>query len=141
MSTEDVLWDYLRNHVKGPHYTRVENLVHPGISDVNYCYFGSEGWMELKYRPTFPRPKMRCFNDDDGLNPAQKIWITAHVEMKGVVWIVAGVVTDVYFIPGRHAYEFNNWTLAELRAHARLHVVRGKPGFDTRVLRLIRGVI
>lgn len=110
MSTESVLWDYLRDHVKDPYldWVRVENSVGPGTPDVNFVCRKIEGWIELKYRIDWPRPTTALF-DKRGIRPEQRIWINRRVQSGGLVWIVAGVDKDIFFIPGVHADGFNSF--------------------------------
>lgn len=136
MTLESTLWSYIRDHVKGPDYVRVENSVGPGTPDVNYSYRGYEGWMELKYRSTFPRIGHAAFGDD-GLNPGQRVWIRRRVELGGVVWIVAGVVEDVYFIPGYLSQTFNSMGLANLAQASHLKILRRDKQFSKKVLHLL----
>jgi hypothetical protein len=141
MSTESVLWGYIRDHVKGPDWVRVENAVGPGTPDVNYSYLGFEGWMELKHRPTRPRTDfITAFPEEIGLRPEQKIWINRRTTNGGVVWIVAGVVKEVYFIDGRNAPRFNQLSYGQLKGLSELTVLRGSPDFSVRVRELLRGV-
>jgi hypothetical protein len=141
MSTESVLWNYIRDHVEETHFVRVENLVHPGTPDVSYCHVGYEGWMELKYRPTYPKDPIKTIAfGDDGLRVDQKIWIDDRVMNGGVVWIVAGIEKDVYFVHGRNAQRFNAWTVRELSRNAYTRLTRGSRTFSRDFLRILRGL-
>lgn len=137
--SEAGLWNYIRDHVPGPDWVRVENSVGPGTPDVNYSYDGSEGWIELKWVAQFPKsPRVCVFGNRRGLRPAQKVWIRRRTLKKGSVWIVAGVGRHVFFIPGDCAFAFNRFRRSDLENHSALSIARGDPTFGDRVLELLR---
>src|SRR3954462_1003447 len=74
--SEQALWHFIREQLKGEggHWHRVENLLDRGTPDVDWACWGSEGWIELKEIPEWPKRKdtivrIAHFSDD------QRIWL------------------------------------------------------------------
>lgn len=113
--SETNLWKWLRPYCPQGRYTRVENPdAGPGTPDVNYRITGAEGWIELKHargkQPTVPFP-----NEDKGLHKSQLNWIRDQVTFSGIVWVVARVGDEIFWIHGERARAFNRATLKRLR--------------------------
>lgn len=109
--SESALWKWLRGRLPPGHYTRVESESSWGFPDVDYVIEGCAGKFELKEaeNPASKQPfKVK------GLRDSQILWIPEHLEHGGVVWIVARVGIDTFFIPGRHYRSFNEATLVTL---------------------------
>jgi hypothetical protein len=144
--SESGLWKYLRSHVPGVDWVRVENPVHPGTPDVNYAIDQSsrssiDGWTELKWVPHFPRkPTKPVFGDKKGLNVAQVRWIKRRTKYGGRVWIVAGVGKLIYFLHGSsYADSFNQLVTADFESIHPMWVLRrnGDAAFEAKVIRLL----
>ena len=108
--TEAGFWRSLRRRLPPGHVIRVENSADPGTPDVSFCFSGLEGFLELKYRPRYPRDTLPLLGDRYGLRPTQVLWIPQRVSAGGRVGILAGVESDLYMIPGSWADQVNQLT-------------------------------
>lgn len=72
MSERD-LWHDLRGAVTSGHWVRVENAIVPGTPDVNWAMHGTEGWLELKEIPCWPKPD--AVVRVDHFTREQRIWL------------------------------------------------------------------
>lgn len=106
--SETALWSWLRPYLPLGHYTRVENgEAGPGFPDVHYqirprvC-----GTIELK-DAQHPNRHPPFKGVDDGLHHSQLQWMRQNVARGGVVWIVARVGKQVFWVHGRMADHFN----------------------------------
>lgn len=121
MSTESTLWDWLQKYLPEGHYSRIESETSPGFPDVHWTIQGISGTWELKYQPKL---RKQPFNRK-GLRDTQIKWISKQHDHCGRVWIVAGVVDRVFFIPGQYASIFNLMTIPELERASNLTLKRG----------------
>lgn len=87
------------------HATRIENLVGVGMPDVSYCVDGAEGFIENKWRSSWPK-------DPEGIvtlkhfTAQQRIWIADRARAGGSVFVLLGVgipVTDWLLLDGAFA--------------------------------------
>ena len=89
-----------------------------GVPDVNYCFAGDEGWIELK----FARPPVRAstivFKSQRGLDPEQIEWLVYRRKNDGRAWIFLQLGKWLLLIDGIHATKFNHLTTSELIALA-----------------------
>lgn len=80
------------------HLTRVENLTHMGVPDVEGCYKGAVFQIELKtaFRPSFDTTPIRAV-----VQPSQVLWAKARLRAGGVfhVLLQAGA-NDRFLLPG-----------------------------------------
>ena len=106
MSSEGSLWSWLRARLPRGHVSRIESDTSAGIPDVYFRNRSGPVWLELK----FLRKKKLPFGED-GLRPGQIRWILDEVMEGGTVYIVADVRGTVFFIPGSHAAEFNDFSI------------------------------
>lgn len=121
MGSEAALWSFLRERLDPTiDVVRVENSVGPGTPDLNFAAYGNEGWIEMKYRRSYPRSfdKTPVFTKRTGLSKEQAAWIMRRVEAEGVVLILAGVGRFIFLLDGRHASLFNLYALADLAKFA-----------------------
>lgn len=117
--SETNLWKRLRDALApyGFDLHRVENLLEPGMPDVNYCCGAAEGWIELKYSTVPKRSSTRVFGAK-GLRKEQILWIERRIRTKGIVWIFAQASQHLVLLDGCHAAGFNEMTLTQLRLSA-----------------------
>lgn len=86
-NVSSVLMKHLR---RVGHASRIENMVGRGMPDVSYCIQGFEGFIENKWRDSWPRnPEvivtLRHFTAQ------QRIWIGDRVKAGGTVHVLLGV--------------------------------------------------
>lgn len=96
---EDDIWKKIKQNIgrKG-HFSRIESpVMAPGFPDINYCFYGIEGTLELKYgRDECPE-----------IRPTQVRWINNRIQHGGRVWILVLIVLagvkNYYLVRGNHA--------------------------------------
>ena len=93
---------------------RVENIVQDGCPDVNFCFAGYEGWIELKHTDSPPARDSTSVFKNGGLRDGQIIWIHRRARVGGNVWILARCGKTIFLVDGRHAKKFNDYTYPEL---------------------------
>lgn len=64
-------------------WMRVENVLLPGVPDVNYCINGAEGWLELKCPPVKAHEQAAVFGGAHGLSPVQVAWALSQAQAGG----------------------------------------------------------
>lgn len=99
-------------------FDRVENIVSPGMLDINYCIRGMEGWIETK-APIVPvRSSTALFGSNHPLLQSQKNFILRQLNAGGraFVYINASRERDHHkmLVQGRHADSLNEMTLEEI---------------------------
>jgi hypothetical protein len=95
---------------------RIENMVGVGTPDVNFCYEGVEGWIELKHTDIVPtRDGTRVFGDK-GLRKEQVVWHYKRNKRGGRCWILARCGEAIFLVHGSHCREFNEMTYPQLLA-------------------------
>jgi hypothetical protein len=117
MKKETRFWQWLKPRFPPGHLIRIENPAHPGTPDVNYCAGGFEVWIELKQCDELPKRETTSVFGESGLRVDQKLWIRQRVKYGGNVWVAAKTPHKVFWIPGKHAQEFNSMTLKQLEEH------------------------
>jgi hypothetical protein len=121
--SEHQLWTRVRDALKDVtdlkiDLCRVENMVQAGTPDVNYCYNGVEGWIELKHADKPPaRDSTPVFPDGKGLRDEQVIWIHKRARAGGRVWILARCGESIFLVNGAYAKVFNTMTYPQLIEH------------------------
>jgi len=83
------------------HAVAVENRVGPGTPDVNH----SLGWMELKWRKTWPKIKPHEPVLFEHFTPQQRIWLRSRAERGGMVHLMAKIGQDWIVLDGAWAAE------------------------------------
>ena len=90
--SESALWKTLKKHLSSRgHLIRVESSVGLGVPDVNYCFSGKDGWIELKEIKQFPkRPdtpvRLPHFTS------AQRNWLRRRAQCGGRVFVLVRVL-------------------------------------------------
>lgn len=124
-SIRDGLNNVLLDKGEGMDIMRVENMVQDGPPDVNFCYSGVEGWIELKFIDSIPKRDTSKVFGSKGLRPSQIIWIHRRVKRGGRVFILAKMGEGIALVHGCWAKEFNDWTISDFGEKARwLHAGR-----------------
>lgn len=83
-------------------FQRIENMVGVGMPDVSYCIRGTEGFIENKWRASWPRDPEDIVTLDH-FTPQQRIWIKRRTSAGGRVYVFLQVGTGYYLLPGRSA--------------------------------------
>lgn len=95
-ATEAAIFQALKKNLPQVHWQRVENSVGPGTPDVNYCYDGKEGWIELK-----------CLGVMH-IRKAQHIWLARRAKALGRCVLLIGTRSgDLIYIPGKCFLEYS----------------------------------
>lgn len=93
---------------------RVENGVVVGMFDVNYCFGGVEGWIELK-SPTEPkRPTTKLFGSNHDVSQDQANWCLRQIKAGGKAFVLIATNKRWILIDGKHTDEVNRLTVSEL---------------------------
>lgn len=107
--SESALWKRMRGGIADYCFVqRLENLVGTGVPDVvlHDRKTGKEAWVELKYRPGYPKRGSTCvFSGDYGLRPDQKAWIYERALAGVNIWVVAQAEDNLFLVHGRFARE------------------------------------
>lgn len=115
---------------------RIENVLVPGMPDVNYCAEGVENWIEMK-SPTEPkRPGTPLFGSNHQLSVDQKNWFLRHRNAGGRGWIL--VCTDVHLalIHARWADELNEMKMRDFAEVANFYAKKPMRKAQWKLVRL-----
>jgi hypothetical protein len=94
------MWQTLGPLVKPyGHFERVENAFGSGMPDVNYCVSGTEGWLELKARPRWPKNPTDHVALDH-YTDQQRRWCKTRCRAKGNVWWMLKCDTEHVLLRG-----------------------------------------
>lgn len=95
----------------GAHCQRIEDSLQPGIFDLNFCYKGTEAWVEFKFVESYKIPKRATTPLRIGLTPEQALWGNQRYLAGGRV----AVLTRFEALPGvskpgwtLHRHHFND---------------------------------
>lgn len=118
------------------HFARIENMVGVGTPDVSYCIEGHEGFIENKWRASWPRDA-RDVVTLDHFTPAQRIWIRQRIAAGGRVYVLLEVerpVRQYLLLPGLWSAQELGLTArqGQIEAHA---IVRQERFFPVAALR------
>jgi len=115
MSEKNAYSNFRSNIIqRGDRIERVENLLVTGMPDVNYCFNGIEGWIELK-QPTEPkRLSTRLFGSNHKLSQDQMNWFKAHMNANGRGHILIATDKRWFLIDGKHADSINEMDMTEI---------------------------
>lgn len=93
---------------------RIENGVGVGNPDINYCFSGVEGWIELK-SPTEPkRATTRLFGSNHKVSQDQANWCLRQRMAGGRAFVLIATDKRWMLISGMHADRINQLTVSEL---------------------------
>lgn len=104
---EQKLWQLIKSHMPG-HAMRVENVLEPGVLDVNFKVEDTmETWLELKVSNN-----KRPINEDQAYNllrPEQKVWSRKRIEARGrcLLLVRQGDTLLLYSLRTDRAYSFS----------------------------------
>ena len=118
MGSEASLWKTLRKRLEGNcQYSRHEDSIGAGIPDVSYSLRGTNGWIELKYLPDFPKRaatpvRVRHFTDN------QRAFIWGRGKEGGYCWVLLQVDRQYLLFDWTMAYLIGTLPRDELLARA-----------------------
>ena len=102
MSGESGLYKRLRDGLNSPdtRIERVENGLVDGMPDVNYCFAGHEGWIELKAPDMPKRPATPLLQSQHQLSVAQANWFLRQSLAGGTGFLLIGTTVGVVIVKG-----------------------------------------
>lgn len=124
MSTrEAAVFQRLKGHVSRPEdrFDRVENGLGAGCPDVNYCFFGKEGWLEIK-APLLPaREDTGLFSSQHDVSIDQSNWFIRQRRAGGRAFLFVATEKVLLLLPPELVIEnkvVNSLPMIELRERA-----------------------
>lgn len=124
MSTREAnVFARLRERIMRPvdRMDRIENGLAAGWPDVNYCFSGYEGWIELKAPDAPVYETTALFGSNHPLSVEQANWFLRQHNAKGRAFLFIGTARYLLLIPGKACIDhkrINTATLAVLLAMA-----------------------
>ena len=115
--SESNLWERLRKGLSPfGHLQRIEVglTVGAGIPDVNFCFSGNEGWIELKHGDPPVRASTVVFKSQRGLDPDQIDWLVYRRKCGGRAWIFIQLGKWLLLFDGIEAPKINHCTTQQL---------------------------
>lgn len=102
------------------HWQRIETgaMGDAGVPDVNYCFAGAEGWVELKQGDVPKRESTVVFKSQRGLEPAQIDWLLYRRKCGGRAFVLVQLGSNLYLIDGFKAARFNHWLMCDFQLEA-----------------------
>ena len=92
--SEAQFWRTLKKRLpSSAHFERIENLVAIGTPDVNFCWDGIEGWIELKFVPKWPKYKGKIITKKLW-KPEQRIWALKRIRSGGKSFLFIQIEKD-----------------------------------------------
>lgn len=119
MSSEASLWQRVRAGLSAyGHLQRIETGVtgDAGVPDINYCFGGREGWLELKHGIAPARASTSVFKSQRGLDPSQIEWLMYRWKCGGRAFILTQLGSELLLHHAAEATRFNSYNLSQLRA-------------------------
>jgi hypothetical protein len=118
------------------HFARIENMVEVGTPDVTYCVQGCEGFIENKWRLTWPHDAHDVVTLPH-FTPQQRIWIQQRRAAGGTIHVFLEIerpVQTYFLLPGDWArvYLGKTATRADIEAAAMVTGVRQFPALALR---------
>lgn len=108
------VWKYLRRGME-PYWdaVRIESSSGNGIPDVNYAMAVSEGWIEIKYVPHWPKRDTTRIPLE--LRDEQKIYFIRRLKLKRNVFAFCRIENDFFLLTGEQALEAaeGEWTKSD----------------------------
>lgn len=116
--SESNLWERIRPKLlKYGDLVRIEShMTAAGIPDVNYCFLGCEGWIELKFAKRPARASTVVFKSQRGLDPDQVSWLLNRRRCGGRAFALIQLGKWLLLIDGKHAAKINVSTTDQLIA-------------------------
>ncbi len=91
MSNEAQFWRTVRRNLPpGAHFERMENLVAIGTPDVNFCWDGVNGWIELKYVSRWPKQDFNIITERLW-KMEQRLWALRRIRAGGKCFLFVQV--------------------------------------------------
>lgn len=98
----------------GDRWERVENMLVPGMPDINACFNGCEFWIESKAPKEPKRETTKLFGGNNhDLLLEQRNWMLGQLKAGGKVFIYIETTNWRIMLHGRCADVVNHMTLAE----------------------------
>lgn len=119
MSTrEATAFQRLKGYITRPtdRFERVENGLGAGMPDVNYCFVGIEGWIELK-APEIPARESTQLMGEDGINVDQASWFMRQRAAGGRAYLLVVTKKALMLVDSKLASDrarVNAMTLSQL---------------------------
>jgi len=79
-------------------FNRVENRVHEGDPDVDYCIAGVSGKIELKYQHRHPLRGGQVLGKGNGMRRSQIIFAARWCNAGGLLWLMVGTQLKTWCI-------------------------------------------
>ncbi len=98
----------------GDRLDRVENLLLPGMPDINFCGEGRECWIEQKSPKEPVRPTTPLFGSNHKLSTEQKNWFLRQTQSGGRSFVLITTNKRWILIGGDRADFINSMTVDEL---------------------------
>ena len=116
--SEGNLWDRIRPKLlKYGDLVRIEShMTAAGIPDVNYCFLGCEGWVELKFAKQPARAATVVFKSQRGLDTEQVSWLLNRRRCGGRAFVLIQLGKWLLLIDGKYAAKINVSTTDQLIA-------------------------
>lgn len=116
--SESNLWERIRPKLlKYGDLVRIEShMTAAGIPDVNYCFLGCEGWIELKFAKQPARAATVVFKSQRGLDPEQVSWLLNRRRCGGRAFVLIQLGKWLLLIDGKYAAKINVSTTDQLIA-------------------------
>lgn len=116
---------------------RVENVLLPGMPDINYCSGGREGWIETKAPKEPKRDDTPLFGSNHKISQDQMNWHLDQTQNGGRSFIYIQTDKRRMLISGRLADKINTATIAWLLGASLWSAPRPTKEIDWNRLRLI----
>ena len=112
----------LKNHICRPEdrFDRIENGLDAGWPDVNYCFVGREGWIELKAPELPAREDTPLFGSSHKLSVDQSNWFLRQHRAGGRGFLFVATRRGLLLIPGERCIDAKKINTAPLAALWRL---------------------
>lgn len=116
--SESNLWERIRPKLlKYGDLVRIEShMTAAGIPDLNYCFLGCEGWIELKFAKQPARAATVVFKSQRGLDPEQVSWLLNRRRCGGRAFVLIQLGKWLLLIDGKYAAKINVSTTDQLIA-------------------------
>lgn len=116
MMSEKKDYHKFRAHIIHPsdRIDRLENLVTFGMPDVNYCFDGVEGWIEIKSPVEPKRSTTALFSGNHKFSQNQKNWFIRQLKAGGLAFALICTDKRWILIDANTVENANEMTVSEL---------------------------